>query len=177
MVRSVVTVHRSLRNHSPAVDEEGSCSFLLFFSCGMPEPGEFGAPTLRHQQVDFRRPSHPAACFCASAAVSRGLGARWGHLVVTAVRAFPTDPRSFASTRSSCTSPPGKESCRRCCSCWVSSRTSAGARYLSLGPGAGSSLLPFLRSWVSFFSLSVSHFSDLGLVVFILCMMFIFCYS
>lgn len=31
-----------------------------------------------------------------------------------------TDPRNFAFTRSSCTSLPGRVSCRRCFSCWVS---------------------------------------------------------
>ena len=46
-----------------------------------------------------------------------------GSLCLLLSCALSADPRSSASTRSSCTSRPGKGSCRRCCSCWVGGRT------------------------------------------------------
>lgn len=72
MVPSVVTVRRSLGSHSPVVDEEGSCSFLLFFPVRCLSLVSFLLLTLRHQQVDLPRPSCPAASFCVSACVVAG---------------------------------------------------------------------------------------------------------
>lgn len=72
MVRSVVTVHRSLR--SCFVDEEGSCLFLLFSPVRCLSLVSLVPLTLRHRQVDLPRPSRPAASFCVSAcAVAGGL--------------------------------------------------------------------------------------------------------
>ena len=88
----------------------------------LPEPGEFGAldpgasaggchPGLPILQL----PMH--VCVCGSRWARSQGGVAWGSQLS---HTFPADPRSFASIRSSYISPPGKGSCRKCCSCWVS---------------------------------------------------------
>lgn len=92
MVRSVVTVHRSLRSHSPVVDEEGSCSFLLFFPVRCLSLVSFLPLTLRHQQVDpLQAVLSCNVLLCVCVCGGRGTGSPSG---AAAVLAIPLSPQT-----------------------------------------------------------------------------------